>query len=166
MEALDEAEAGFLIETGLASFETWRAPRPLAFRAGNLQIGRPAYRALKANGIAISSSLGLAIHRTRDASLWIENGRQRIEGVLEVPILTYSDLKFGRRRHLKNLTNITTLDLRKTNITDAGLEHLAGLTNLKMLQLEDTNISSKGIEKLQSAIAGCKITQGKVSTAQ
>ena len=53
--------------------------------------------------------------------------------VLEVPILTYSDLKFGRRRHLKNLTvtGSGTGESRSVlqRACDAGLEDIVILTH-------------------------------------
>ena len=102
--SLDEDTCKRLIECGQKAFRTWGAPAPLAFRAGNLDMGRAAYRALKACGIRISSSIGIAIHAPSDAGLWIESGRRRIEGVMEIPVLAYADLTLGDRRHMKNLT--------------------------------------------------------------
>lgn len=104
MSALDEGTCERLIEVGLAAFRTWSAPTPQAFRAGNLDMGRTAYRALKRSGILISSSIGVALRVPEDPDLWIENGRKRIDGVTEVPVSAFADLSFGQRRHLRNLT--------------------------------------------------------------
>ena len=104
MAALDEAQCRYLYETGLAAFAAWGAPAPIAFRAGNLQMGRAAYRALKPYGMALSSSIGIAIHAPPEPLLQIENGRRMIDGILEIPVLTFADLTLGARRHLHNLT--------------------------------------------------------------
>lgn len=133
MHELDEACCRRLIEAGQAAFATWQAPPPLAFRAGNLAMGRAAYRALRECGIPISSSLGVGIHRSPEPELWIENGRRVIEGVVEVPVLGYADLTVGERRHIKNLTIIgsgakeTVAVLRRAR--QAGIEDIVLLTH-------------------------------------
>ena len=52
--------------------------------------------------------------------------------------VTDADLK-----HLKGLTKLESLDLRKNNITGAALVHLKGLTNLDFLILSSTKVSDK-----------------------
>ena len=48
--------------------------------------------------------------------------------------------------HLSGLTNLKTLDLRRTRITDAGLVHLKGVTNLRLLDLSGCqNITDAGL---------------------
>ena len=44
-----------------------------------------------------------------------------------------------------------------SKITDAGLVHLKGLTNLRLLSLKKTQITSAGIAELQKALPNCKI---------
>ena len=44
---------------------------------------------------------------------------------------------------------ITALDLRNTQITDAGLEHLKGLTNLVCVYLRYTQVTDAGLEHLK-----------------
>jgi len=101
---LDDASCTHVIEAGLAAFSHWGAPRPIAFRAGNLQIGPATYRVLRAYDIPISSSIGIAIHPPRESELWIESGSKIIDGVVEIPVLAYTDFILGSRRHLRNLT--------------------------------------------------------------
>ena len=45
------------------------------------------------------------------------------------------------------------------SITDSGLVHLKGLTNLKSLSLYKTQITDAGIAELQKALPNCKITK-------
>ena len=45
---------------------------------------------------------------------------------------------------LKGLKNLKTLDLSRTNITDAGLVHLDGLNNLTRLDLINTQVTNAG----------------------
>ena len=48
--------------------------------------------------------------------------------------------------HLKGLTQLQSLDLGQTQVTDAGLEHLKGLTQLQSLNLGDTKVTDAGLE--------------------
>lgn len=50
--------------------------------------------------------------------------------------------------HIKDLTNLTRLNLNNTSITDEGLAHLAGLKNLTYLNLYGTSVSDEGLAKL------------------
>ena len=61
--------------------------------------------------------------------------------------------------HLNELVwvGLQTLDLRETEVTDAGLEHLKVLAKLKYLNLEGTQVSDDAVEKLQQALPRCKI---------
>jgi hypothetical protein len=44
-----------------------------------------------------------------------------------------------------------------TLITDAGLVHLAGLTNLKTLYLFRTQITDAGVAELKKSLPNCEI---------
>jgi len=50
--------------------------------------------------------------------------------------------------HLKGLTKLFTLDLSRTQVTDAGLKHLAGMTGLRELYLQGTQVSDAGLKHL------------------
>ncbi|MHC4401521.1 MAG: hypothetical protein ACYTG0_17755 [Planctomycetota bacterium] len=52
--------------------------------------------------------------------------------------------------HLGGLKSLKSLDLRDTQITDAGLEYLKTLTNLKWLDLCDTQVTDAGLEYLKA----------------
>jgi len=130
--ALDRETCRSLIETGIDAFAEWGLPKPLAFRAGNLQMRRQVYEALSACGIPISSSIGMAIHLPKERELQIESGHRRINGIVEVPLLTYSDLALGSRRHLKNLT-----------VTGSGTrETLAVLSRARALRHEEVVLAT------------------------
>ena len=51
-------------------------------------------------------------------------------------------------KHLASLKNLTSLDLSGTKVTDAGLEHLAALKNLNSLDLSGTTVADAGLEHL------------------
>ena len=54
--------------------------------------------------------------------------------------------------HLEGLTGLGHLDLKDTQVTDAGLVHLEGLTNLKSLDLRYTQVSDAGVARLKRAL--------------
>lgn len=84
-----EAELRGLIEAGLDALERMGAPRPIALRTGNLRADRAVYGAMRASGLGIGSNIGLALSTPADPAIRLRGGRHRIEGVLEVPVLTY-----------------------------------------------------------------------------
>lgn len=96
-----------IIELGLAAFERWGLPRPIALRTGGFQTDLNVYRAMKRVGIPIGSNVAVATHDLGDPALALCGGRRWIEGVLELPVLTYVDrtdpraLGRGRRRSLQ-----------------------------------------------------------------
>jgi hypothetical protein len=60
--------------------------------------------------------------------------------------------------HLKSLTQLKVLSLSMTQITDSGLVHLAGLKNLNELDLNLTNVTPEGVAKLQKFLPNAKIS--------
>ena len=61
--------------------------------------------------------------------------------------------------HLKGLTNLQSLDLRKTKITDAGLVHLKGLNKLQWLYLMGTKVTDAGVSDLKKSLPNCEISK-------
>lgn len=97
-EGLDE-----ILSAGLDTFSRWGLDRPIAVRTGNLDIDLAVYRALKRFSIPISSSINPIISPPREARLHLWSGRHWIEGVLELPVLTFRAMqlaKWTRRRAL------------------------------------------------------------------
>jgi serine/threonine protein kinase len=58
---------------------------------------------------------------------------------------------------LKGLTTLRELNLSGTSVGDSGLEHLKGLTNLRTLDLTATLVTTKGLVALQTALPRCQI---------
>jgi hypothetical protein len=52
-------------------------------------------------------------------------------------------------KHLESLTELRTLELFNTRVTDAGLERLGGLTGLERLQLSIAEVTDAGLEHLK-----------------
>jgi hypothetical protein len=63
--------------------------------------------------------------------------------------------------HLAKLSNLNSLVLSKTQVTDAGLAPLGKLKALSKLKLFDTQVTDTGVADLQRALPGLKITVDK-----
>ncbi len=98
------AEMQDLIEAGAAGLRSVGAPAAIALRTGNLRADRAIYQAMAACGLPVASNIGLGVFRPAEAALGLVGGRHRIEGVLEVPVLTYTQLSVGSRRLPRLLT--------------------------------------------------------------
>ena len=61
--------------------------------------------------------------------------------------------------YLAGLKNLETLNLRQTNLDDAGLEHLKSLVQLKELTLSVTLVSDQAVARLQSVLPKCRMVR-------
>jgi len=66
--------------------------------------------------------------------------------------LTGRDLRDGQLAVITQLPDITSLNLKRTRITDAGMKHLTNLTSLEMLHLEQTAVSDQGVVHLTKLV--------------
>jgi tetratricopeptide (TPR) repeat protein len=60
---------------------------------------------------------------------------------------------------VRGFTDLRTLDLRWTRVTDAGLAHLKELKQLRDLDLSRTAVSSQGIAKLKEALPKTRVVR-------
>ncbi len=104
------AELETFLAAGLGPFEEWKLPRPIALRTGNLELDRTIYSAMSRQGLRISSSVGLGVYRPREAELHLASGRHTIDGIIEVPVLTFRQLALGPvgRDHVLTITGVGT----------------------------------------------------------
>lgn len=103
-----DAEMQDILREGIAGLRRVGVPDPVALRAGNLRADRATYRAMEACGLPLASNLGVALFRPTDPALQLVGGRHRIGQVLEVPVLTYTQLALGSRRYARLLTTTAT----------------------------------------------------------
>lgn len=99
-----EEEVQALIAAGLAAFARWEVPRPVALRTGGLHVDLTVYAAMHRQGLPVASNVGLAIYRPASQALHLYSGRHRINGVLELPVLTYLRFQFAGWSNEKTLT--------------------------------------------------------------
>jgi internalin A len=57
------------------------------------------------------------------------------------------------------VNGLTSLNLSRTKITDAGLAHLRSLTKLQDLNLVDTSVTRAGVQRLQKAMPAVRIEE-------
>ena len=62
-------------------------------------------------------------------------------------------------KELKDLKQLTSLQLGGGRVTDAGLKGLKDLKQLTSLNLGSTKVTDDGVADLQKALPGCKITR-------
>jgi len=92
-----------LLRQGQATFAEWGLAPPQVFRAGSLQHDESLYVAMAMAGIPYSSNIGLAIFNSGLPDYQLHSGRHLRHGVLECPVLTFSDWRL-RRPHLKTVS--------------------------------------------------------------
>lgn len=68
--------------------------------------------------------------------------------------------------HLRGLTTLESLELRRTNITGSGLAHLATLPNLETLALDGTKIADDGLVGLANAKTLRSLNLGETGVSQ
>jgi Leucine-rich repeat (LRR) protein len=73
------------------------------------------------------------------------------------PVTAVDFSRSQRVEELKDLKNLTTLDLSETKITDAGLKELRELKKLASLSLANTQITDTGLKKLQKSLPTVRI---------
>jgi serine/threonine protein kinase/uncharacterized protein involved in exopolysaccharide biosynthesis len=64
-------------------------------------------------------------------------------------------------QHLAKLRGLEELELQQTHLTDAGLDRLRPLVNLRKLLVTGTLVTAEGSRKLEQAIPGLKVDDGR-----
>jgi peptidoglycan/xylan/chitin deacetylase (PgdA/CDA1 family) len=92
------------IERGLQTFARWGIARPIAMRTGNLRVDSNVYHAMSKMQMKVASNIGRGMFEPADPALRCNGGIHRIEGIIELPVLTYVGLGVGKWTKLKSLT--------------------------------------------------------------
>jgi len=93
-----------IIQEGIQAFARWGIAKPIAIRTGGLQVDKTVYHVMQELGVPLASNIGVAISSPINSELHFSSGRHSIAGVLEMPVLSYCDLSFRQKKHLKSLT--------------------------------------------------------------
>ena len=62
-------------------------------------------------------------------------------------------------KHLAGLSNLQSLWLCKTAVTDAGLAEIKKLKSLQRLYAHSTKLTAEGVAELKKALPGCKVNR-------
>ena len=92
-----------LIGDGVDAFVRWGGDKPIALRTGNLSAGKNVYRAMSEAGLALGSNIAAGYAPPSEKSLMLMGGLSRIEDVVEAPVLSYAQFRFGRFSKMRML---------------------------------------------------------------
>jgi hypothetical protein len=95
------------IALGRAALARWGAPAPVALRTGSFHVDPAVYRAMAASDLPLASNVGLAVYRAHEPALRLRGGLHCIDGVVEAPVLTYTE-RVGRWHRPRLLSPLAT----------------------------------------------------------
>lgn len=104
MAGRDKAFLHRVFDVAEETFRRWGLAPPVAVRNGNLHADLTVYEVMGERGLRLASHIGLAIFRPPERMLQLASGRHWVNGVLEVPVLSYTDYSMRGRPHRKTLT--------------------------------------------------------------
>jgi len=141
------------LQFALKTFEQWGVPKPTAFRAGNLMASTELYKALKQCGISLASNIGLPYFRPKDKALQIENCIKNINGVIELPITSFT--RFTGRKKILTITGCSTQEIRSVlkDCNANGVEYVVILTHAHEF-IKKKNRNRVGLTRLDNV---CKL---------
>jgi hypothetical protein len=84
-----DAELDEMLQLGLESFSRWGVARPVALRTGGFCTDFAVFRAMARAGLPLASNISIGIFKPKEADLQVWGGRTLLDGVLEVPALSY-----------------------------------------------------------------------------
>ncbi len=113
-----DAELDEMMSLGIAAFERWGIAQPIALRTGGFQTDHGVFRAMARAGLTTSSNIGLGVTTPAASDLHLFGGRHWIDGVLELPALSY------RTPEIRNFGRDTWRTLSITATSQAEIEKL------------------------------------------
>ncbi|MDA1273797.1 MAG: hypothetical protein O2960_07065 [Verrucomicrobia bacterium] len=137
--SLTKTDPVFEIETsgGSIDMKNWQTSRKMVWldKLVSSEVSRWISRKFQGRGAIVGMTLPA---HTTDEYLALLDDLPRLE---RLSLNNANRITDTGLRHLKDLDELWTLDLRGTQTTDAGLVHLAGLRNLRSLYLGDTQVT-------------------------
>jgi peptidoglycan/xylan/chitin deacetylase (PgdA/CDA1 family) len=108
----DADEIAAWLDDGARILERLSGARPIAFRSGNLNVGRVLYDGMRRAGLRLASNIGVGLSEPAEPELRFYAGLQRIDGVTEVPVTTYRAPMPGNRLLLLTATGSAFGEMR------------------------------------------------------
>jgi peptidoglycan/xylan/chitin deacetylase (PgdA/CDA1 family) len=97
---------------GADILERLSGKRPIAFRSGNLDVGRVLYAGMRAAGLRLASNIGVGLTDPAEPELRFYAGLKRIDGITEAPVTTYRAPLPGKRLLLLTTTGSAFAEMR------------------------------------------------------
>ncbi|MDR3368505.1 hypothetical protein [Rhodoferax sp.] len=91
-----DAELDEMINLGINTFASWGVPRPVALRTGGFKTDNAVFRAMARAGMPLASNISMGIYEPKEPELQLSGGRHILEGVMEVPALSYRSPRLSR----------------------------------------------------------------------
>lgn len=92
-----------IFELSVDVFKKLSGKRPDAIRTGSLVADQNIYQVMKDLDIPLSSNIAIGVDEPKDQSLHLMGGRKTINGVMELPVLSYQDTNFLGKKNIKSL---------------------------------------------------------------
>jgi peptidoglycan/xylan/chitin deacetylase (PgdA/CDA1 family) len=106
-----------ILEKGIALLKEWTGKRVVAHRAGAFLANGETLRAVAATGLAADSSLAAGSHDAAPLvdELGASNWAQRLEGVWEIPVTYYDQVRIGpwRSRRILDIEASSLAEIKK-----------------------------------------------------
>jgi hypothetical protein len=127
---LSDGELDDIIGLGIDTFARWGVPTPVALRAGGFQSDRALYRAMARARLPAASNIAMGVNPPEEEALRLTDGRHFIEGVLELPALSYqTPLSSGARTFAVTATSSDEMQHLLWQARAAGISPVVILTH-------------------------------------
>lgn len=122
-----------LLTRAIEVFASWGIPRPVALRTGSFSTSRDVYRAQASLGLPLASNVCVAVEPPAEPELRVVSGRHLIEGVVEIPTLSFVDRRTRGGDHLRPLqiTAVSAAEIRLVleRAREAGVDPVVATTH-------------------------------------
>jgi hypothetical protein len=108
----DADEIAAWLADGAGILERLSGTRPIAFRSGNLNVGRVLYAGMRQADLHLASNIGVGLSEPVEPELRFYTGVQHIDGVTEIPVTTYRAPLPGNRLLLLTATGSAFAEMR------------------------------------------------------
>lgn len=115
-----------IIKDGVRTLKNWGATNILALRTGNLSAGLNVYQAMNAAGLKLASNIGAGYSLPADPDLHLFGGCHLVNGVMEIPVLSYTMLKFAQfsKQSMLSITGSSIQEIKQL-LGQAAKENLS-----------------------------------------